>query len=88
MKIVKQSNSVMQNLCYVTLKELDDYLVITYPIGFSIEIKDKFVHIRKISDKPKAKPSEVENENCLCCKGICDCEYGCFHEHSKEYHHE
>lgn len=47
MKIVKSSVSIIQNLCFATIKELEEYAVITYPIDCNIEIKDKFIHIRK-----------------------------------------
>ncbi len=47
MKIVKQSISVMQNLQFATIKEMDEYIVITYPLDCYIEIKGNFVHIRK-----------------------------------------
>lgn len=47
MKIVKTSVSIIQNLIFSTIKDLKDYIVITYPLDCSVEIKDKFIHVRK-----------------------------------------
>lgn len=47
--ISKTSSSISQNLMFTTLKELGDYIVITYPIGYNLEVKDNFVHIRKVA---------------------------------------
>lgn len=30
------------------------------------------------------KGKEDELNDCLCCKGVCDCEYGCHHIHNLE----
>jgi len=53
MKITKTSSSMTQNLMFTTLRELEDYIVITYPIGFNLEIKDRFIHIRKTAKEEK-----------------------------------
>lgn len=29
--------------------------------------------------KPKDQDEDDEDKECLCCKGTCDCEYGCHH---------
>ncbi|GAH52664.1 unnamed protein product [marine sediment metagenome] len=47
MKIVKTSVSIIQNICFATLKEFEDYIIVTYPLDCEISIKDKFIHIRK-----------------------------------------
>ena len=47
MKITKTSSSITQKIMFTTIKELEDYIVITYPIGFNLEIKGKFIHVRE-----------------------------------------
>jgi hypothetical protein len=48
MKITKSSNSEMQNISYITLKDLpSNYLIITLSEGLSLEIgDDNTLHIR------------------------------------------
>lgn len=55
MKIVKQSASVLQMLNYATIKDLEDYIIVTCPINSSIEVKGKFIHIR-----PKEKTKRMK----------------------------
>lgn len=47
MKITKQSVSTIQNLQFATIKEFEDYVVVTFPLDCTLEIKNNFIHIRK-----------------------------------------
>ena len=54
MNITKQSMSEKQGLCFATIRDSENYVIVTYPIDCSIEVKNKFIHIRKIkNDKQK-----------------------------------
>lgn len=60
MKITKTSSSPMQNLTFTTIREIDDeWIVVTYPIGFNIEVKGNFIHVRQM--KTKEKKEELKN---------------------------
>lgn len=48
-RIAKTSTSITQKLSFTTIKDLEDYLIVTCPIGWSIEVKDKTLHLRKSS---------------------------------------
>lgn len=47
MKIVKQSTSLTQQIQFATIKDLEDYVVVTMPLGFSVEVAGNFIHVRK-----------------------------------------
>jgi hypothetical protein len=47
MKIVKQSTSLTQQIQFTTIKDLEDYIVVTIPLGFSIEVAGNFIHVRE-----------------------------------------
>jgi len=59
MKIVKQSASIMQRINFATIKEMDDWIVVTFPIECSLEIGGNFIHVRHKKDEKKIKHNDT-----------------------------